>query len=261
MPNSILAELVNEWRESGFANGDTILLHSNLKGLLRRYIKLGVELSPEIILQSLSKAVGPKGTLIFPLFNFDFAQGVTFDIRSTPSRMGALSEAARTHPDAIRTGHPIYSFAILGFHSKLFKGLVNFSGYGADSPFGMLRDLEGKVAVLNLPEQHSMTFYHHVEEMLSVPYRYHKIFSGKYIDELGQDAERKFGLFVRDLERGVVTDVNQMGELLWERGLYKGSRFGEGFGCRSISSRDLFDVTSEVILEGRAEGILYRIEK
>lgn len=257
----VLDLLVAEWRESGFLPGDTVLLHSNLKGLLRRYKKLGFDVAVDTVLESLLRAVGPEGTIVFPLFNFDFTQGVAFDIRTTPSHMGALSEAGRLHPKAVRTGHPIYSFAAVGFHSVRFKGLVNFSGYGADSPFALLRELDGKVAVINLPDQNSMTFYHHVEEMLSAPYRYHKKFSGSYTNELGQESQREFGLFVRDIERGIVTDVNRMGELLWERGLYKGSRYGEGFGCRSISARSLFDATAEVIVGGWAEGMLYSIQK
>ncbi|MGA9075436.1 MAG: hypothetical protein WB368_15075, partial [Candidatus Sulfotelmatobacter sp.] len=53
----------------------------------------------------------------------------------------------------------------------------NFSGDGADSPFGILHKEGGKIAVLDLPDQQSMTFHHYVEESLSVDYRFHKRFS------------------------------------------------------------------------------------
>ena len=261
MTTTALDLLVSEWRASGFNTGDIVLLHSNLKGLLRRYKKRGFDLSLDIVLQSLLGTVGTTGTMIFPLFNFDFTQGVPFDIRSTPSHMGALSEAARLHPYAVRTGHPIYSFAAIGFHAARFKGLVNFSGYGADSPFAVLRELDAKIAVINLPDQNSMTFYHHVEEMLDVTYRYHKNFHGTYVDQQGYATQREFGLFVRDVERGVVTDVNLMGELLWDRGLYHGTRHGDGFGCRTIASRDLYDATADIICSGKAEGLLYSIQE
>lgn len=128
--------------------------------------------------------------MLFPLFNFDFTESIPFDIRSTPSRMGALAETARTWPGSVRTGHPIYSFAALGAQAQKFSGVDNRSGYSANSTFCMLHDMDGHIAIIDLPDQHSMTFYHHVEEMHEVPYRYFKDFSGSYTDAAGQTSER-----------------------------------------------------------------------
>ncbi len=261
MDNLALDHLVADWRSAGIEEGDTVLLHSDLSALLRSYRRKGFNLTVETVLDSFLKALGTKGTALFPLFNFDFTNGAPFDIRSTPSQMGALTEAARLRPDVVRTGHPIYSFAAIGAQAYRFAGVVNFSGYGVDSPFGILREIDGKIGVLNLPDQHSMTFYHHVEEMLNVPYRYHKIFSGTYIDQNGDLSTKQFGLFVRDLERGVVTDVNAMGEKLWSLGLYKGYVPKDGFGCRTMRVEDLYTETANVINTGQAEGMLYRIQK
>jgi len=124
----------------------------------------------------------------------------------------------------------------------------------------MLRDLDGKVAILDLSDLHSMTFYHHVEEMHRVPYRYHKTFTADYVNWNGERGERTFGLFVRDTDLGVKTHVDPMGEILWEKRLYTGDRPHQGAGMRVIRSRLLYDAVSEVITEGRAEGLLYRIE-
>ncbi len=106
--------------------------------------------------------------------------------------MGALTEAGRAHPDAVRTEHPIYSFAVIGKEASRFRDLRNFSGYGPDSPFAVLRALDGKVAILDLVDQDSMTFYHHVEEMHDVPYRHHKTFTADYIDWDGKTTRRTF---------------------------------------------------------------------
>lgn len=217
--------------------------------------------SPEDLLETFLLAVGHgSGTLMLPLFNFEFTRGVPFDLRSTPSHMGALTETARNYPGAVRTEHPIYSFAVIGKEAERFRGLRNFSGYGPDSPFAVLRELDGKVAILDLTDQNSMTFYHHVEEMHDVPYRFHKTFTADYVDWDGERSARTFGLFVRDIDRGVKTHVDPMGEILWEKGLYAGDRPLQGAGLRVIQSRELFRAVSEVITEGRAEGLLYRIE-
>ena len=113
----------------------------------------------DMFVQSFLDAVGSEGTVLFPLFNFGFSNGEPFDIRNTPSKMGKLTEAARLRPDAVRTGHPISSFAVIGAQADRFKGVNNRSGYGEDSPFAILRQMNGKIASLDLDDQNSMTFY------------------------------------------------------------------------------------------------------
>lgn len=252
--------LVQDWQRSRLSRGDTVLVHTSLRRTLSRYSEQGYDIGPLNVLDSFLEALGPGGTLLLPLFNFDFTKGVPFDIRHTPSQMGALTEAGRLHPDAVRTGHPIYSFAVIGKHANRFKGVNNFSGYGSESPFMILRELGGKIAVLDLPDQHSMTFYHHIEEMHEVPYRFHKEFTGKYIDWDGSESQRTYGLFVRDLEKGVLTHVNPMGELLWENGLYSGFRPKEETGLRIISAREMYSFVSQYIKKGEAKGLLYILE-
>ena len=238
-----------------------MLIHSTLSGTLRQLRRQGRKLTPHDVLRTFQEAVGEEGTLLFPLFNFGFARGEPFDIRKTPSEMGILAETARLHPNAVRTGHPIYSFAVIGRRAERFWELENFSGYGADSPFAILRELDGKITVLDLPDQHSMTFYHHVEEMEQVPYRYHKIFRGWYTAYDEKPQEREFGLFVRNVDQGVKTHVNPMGERLWAHGLYSGYRPGEGNRLRVIAARALYDTTAHVIRSGQALGLLYTIEE
>lgn len=252
--------LAKEWLKAGVQRGDVLLIHSNIKRTLIHFKKKGMEITTNDILESFLKAVGPSGTLLLPLFNFDFTKGVPFDIRNTPSQMGALTEAGRLHPLAVRTGHPIYSFAAIGYNAKLFKYINNFSGYGHDSPFALLREMDGKIAVLNLPDQNSMTFYHHVEEMHNVSYRYHKTFAGQYTDASSNTEFRTYGLFVRNIEEGVLTYVNPAGELMWEKGLYSGCRPDEGAGLRIISAQKMYDFVSDIIVTCKAKGLLYRIE-
>ncbi|WP_201576167.1 AAC(3) family N-acetyltransferase [Psychrobacter sp. H8-1] len=257
---SFMKQLINDWKEAGIKEGDTLLIHSSIKRTLKRFADQGLIISPDDILESFIYAVGEKGTVILPLFNFSYSEGVTFDINNTPSHMGVLTEAARKHPLSVRTGHPIYSFAVIGAKSNQFEGVDNFSGYGADSPFALLREMHGKIAVLDLPDQNSMTFYHHVEEMLEVDYRYHKIFSGNYVDSLGNETVKEYGLFVRDIEKGVLTHVNPAGELMWQEGLYTGSRPKEGSGLRVVSAQNVYDFTADIIRSNKAKDILYRIE-
>lgn len=251
-----ISMMVEDWRNSGVENGDIILVHSKTSYTVKKFHSLSIKISIEDILESFIKAVGDNGTLLFPLFNFGFANGTHFDVRNTPSHMGVLTEAARKNPKSIRTGHPIYSFAVLGKLKHDFKDVNNYSGYGSDSPFAILRELDGKIGILNLDDQSSMTFYHHVEEMENVNYRYHKKFKGEYIDFYGNKNIREYGLFVRDLAKGATTQVNPMGEILWQKGIYTGSRPGEGSSLRTVRAREVYNETSKIIKSGKAEGVL-----
>lgn len=237
------------------SEGDNVLVHSSL----RRTIANSDNFFPGNILISFLQAIGSSGTLLLPTFNFGFTQGQPFDIRMTPSEMGALTNAALKL--GIRTGHPIYSFAVLGARKEEFKNLNNFSGYGQDSPFGWLHRNNGKIAILDLDENNSMTAYHYVEECLNVPYREHKTFTASYCDADDKWETRTYGLFVRKGAEGIRTQVNPMGEILWQRGLYRGSRPWVGDGLRVVTFADMFNATAEIILAGKSRGTLYEIGK
>ena len=251
--------LQQRWSMAGLNEGDTVLIHSNIKRTLVEYRRNEVQISPEDILKSFLDVIGSKGTLVLPLFNFDFTKGVPFDIRTSESQMGALTEMGRKYPGAVRTGHPIYSFAVIGGKSSEFAGIDNVSGYSEESPFGVLKGLDGKIGSLDLEDQNSMTFYHHVEEVKRVDYRYFTSFTRDYTDVSGETEKKEYKLYVRDIERGVMTDVNPAGELMWKAGLYKGFRPKEGPGLRLVSARDMFGFVEDIIDSGKALGTLYSI--
>jgi aminoglycoside 3-N-acetyltransferase len=101
--NKMTSTLAQNWRKCGINPGDLVLVHSSLKRTIQTF-----NTTPQALMESFLEAAGPDGTVLFPLFNFDFTKGTPFDIRSTPSQMGALTEAARQYPGALRSGHPIY---------------------------------------------------------------------------------------------------------------------------------------------------------
>ncbi|MEO8568562.1 MAG: AAC(3) family N-acetyltransferase [Ginsengibacter sp.] len=253
--------LANKWLESGVEEGDILLLHSSIKRLLLK-IKddFNVIVSPQTIYDSLRKSLGEEGTLILPLFNFDFPKTKFFDVRNTPSHMGALSEIGRANKDAVRTGHPIYSFSIVGRYANEFINIDNYSGYGADSPFAKIRELNGKIAVIGLDDQNSMTSYHFVEEQNLVNYRYFKEFDGAYIDWDGNELPKKYALYVRDVDKGVQTDVNRMMDYFWDNGFYKGEKHNEEYGMRTIKFNDFYSEVNKVIKDGKAQEFLYSIK-
>ena len=247
-----LADLVREFQAIGITPSDTLLVHSSYKAFG------GVEGGPQTVVDALLAVLTPAGTLIMPTFNFDFCKGSPWNVRETPSQMGILTELVRKDPRACRVFHPIYSFAIIGRHQETVCSHRYKSSYGADSVFGRLRELDGKIMVIGLSYTDSMTFFHHVEEMEGVDYRYMKSFAGQVTDWDGTTREDTFTMLVRDIERGVHTEVNPMGALMEQAGVITVRQIGEA-KASLMKANEVYAFTAREMQ--REPGLLYYVEK
>jgi len=258
--NSIIRELSEVWRRCGVNSGDTVLLHSDVKRVLMHYnyfnqpndIKKEKVLSVDDVLDSFFLALGGNGTLIVPLFNFEFAKGAPFNINTTPSQMGVLTEAARKRG--------IYSFAIFGKNKQYFQSIKLETALGVDSVFSRLMELDGKIAVLGLSDKNCMTFYHHIEEIHQVDYRIPKQFTAPYFDSQNSMSKKTINLYVRNLDNGVSTLLDPVADLMWKENLYSGDKFNEGMGLRVISANKMYSFVSHLIKQNKKEGFLYEIK-
>lgn len=75
---------------------------------------------PETVLEALEDVLGPSGLIAMPAYPIAgpaieyLASGPVFDVRSTPSRMGAISEAFRRREGTHRSVHPTHSTCARG---------------------------------------------------------------------------------------------------------------------------------------------------
>jgi aminoglycoside 3-N-acetyltransferase len=244
-------KLVEGFRELGVEEGDTLLVHSSYKSFGP------VDGGPQTVIRALEAALGSQGTLIMPTFNFDFNKGVPWDVRSTPSKMGVLTELVRTDPRAKRVFHPFYSFAIVGKHAEMLGSLRYKSSYERNSVFGKLRDLDGKIMVIGLSYTNSMTFFHHIEQMEGVDYRFLKQFTGEVTDENGNTYTDTFEMLVRDIDKGVITEVDLMGELMEKAGIVKVGKIGEA-DVKLMKANEVYEFTAREMK--RDPHLLYYIE-
>ncbi len=194
--------------------GRILLVSSDIVGLAFHALSRGETFRCDAFIESLQERLTPEGTLLFPTFNFDFCRGKPFDIRSSASTTGALSKAALGRADFKRTQHPIHSFAVWGKYQQYLCGLNNKSSFGADSPFAFLLKERAAALMIGLSYQGAFTFAHHAEEMERVPYRYLKEFIAPYVDETGNSKICGYSMYVRDLEKGVESDLDPIGEVL-----------------------------------------------
>ena len=247
-------QLVDGFRKLGVMQGDTLLVHSSYKSFGE------VDGGPETVVRALEAALGTDrdGTLIMPTFNFDFNKGVPWDVRKTRSKMGALTEIVRMDPRAKRVFHPFYSFAILGKHAEMLGALRYKSAYERNSVFGKLRDLDGKIMVIGLSYNNSMTFFHHIEQMEGVDYRFLKQFTGEVTDENGNTYTDTFEMLVRDIDKGVLTMVDPMGALMEEHGVIQSAKIGEA-DVKLMKANEVYEFTAREMK--RDPHLLYQIEK
>jgi aminoglycoside 3-N-acetyltransferase len=148
------------------------------------------------------------------------------------------------------------SFVAIGAKANEFN-VNNFSGYGADSPFGILRKLNGKIGLLGIPDSKGNSSYHYIEQMNGVDYRVLKTFTELYTDWNGKTERRTYELFVRDPEGKVRVHIDPCMELMWKEGIFKGNRWNEGGGFRIGRAQDMYDFVTSIIKQGKARGILY----
>lgn len=244
----------NALARAGITSGDIVMVHSRLFTVGK--IPPGVE-RDEVsgaFLTALEQAVGPDGLVVVPTFTLSVCETGVFDVSSTPSEMGALTEYARLSAPRRRTHHPIYSAVMLGAPVELFANLNAATCFGSNSLFDRLHTLNSvgatrervkflTVGIACPPE--GITYIHSVEEKKDVPYRYHKSFHGT-IHKDGLTSPYEVDFFVRDRDAGVEFDGSRCWELLRDKDGVQTAALGDSFVC-VIPERVIFEAISEAI--------------
>lgn len=162
MNNAMLTGL----KELGLREGACLLVHSSYKSL-------GSVDSIEEVVNTLKIAIGREGTLLFPALSFSFVNEdkPDFDIKSTPSCIGAIPEWFRQQPGVLRSMSPTHSVAAIGACAEeVTTGHdLDDTPVGANSPFRKLRDKGGQILMLGCGLRPN-TSMHGVEELSQPPY-------------------------------------------------------------------------------------------
>lgn len=184
--------------------GDVILLTSDITDLFLQCQENGEIMDVNILLDNFQEAIGEEGTLLVPTYNWGFCQGKAFDYKKTPSKTGAIGNAALRRKDFTRTKHPIYSFAVWGKDAVKLAAMDNIESFGPDSPFAYLEQVNAKNVFIGASLRNSFTYIHYIEQKLGAKYRYSKKFKSHYIDQNKVDTVKEYAMYVRDLDLGVV---------------------------------------------------------
>ena len=162
---------------------------------------------PDHFIDAVLDYIGEEGTLLIRAFNWDYCHDTPFDIRTTPSKVGALGNVAMKRDDFRRTKHPLYSWWVKGKYAEELLANEERTSFGPGSIFDW--EYHNPDAVqLNIgnPSTNGISLFHYVEQKVNVHYRFEKQFTGQYTDYDGNTTTQTYSMFVRDLDYD--TDYN-----------------------------------------------------
>ena len=258
-------ELVDAFGAAGLREGDGVYLQSAMSPFGR------IEGGPATVVEALRDAVGEEGLIAMPAFPIvggaqEYLSGdPVFDIRSTPSRMGAISEYFRRLPQTVRSLHPTHSACANGPGAdELVAGHEEaLTPFGEGAPFPRMVE-RGMHAIAFGTGVHVFTFYHSFEDLREGGYPLEVYLDQRYavrcIDADGHP--RTVTTPVHDPALAAVRIDNnppverRMRELLLEGGAMRSVRVGKG-ELLAIRAPDLMAELERLLRRGIT---IYEIE-
>jgi len=234
--------------------GDVVLFTSDITDLFLQCQDNGEILDVNILLDLFQEAIGEEGTLLIPTYNWGFCQGKPFDYKKTPSKTGAIGNAALRRKDFIRTKHPIYSFAVWGKDAEKLVAMENVESFGPDSPFAYLEQVNAKNVFIGASLRNSFTYIHYIEQKLGAKYRYSKMFKSHYIDQNKVDTVKEYAMYVRDLDLGVVCAPDPFVDTLYANHIVQHGHIN-GVPYEVIRFDDVTPIIQEDILHNNSKNL------
>lgn len=152
-------------RQLGLAPGDVLFVHSSLKSF-------GCVVGgPDAVIEALLEAIGEEGTLAIPVFsNNTYPGSPPFDVRTSPSRVGLITETFRQRPGVKRSNHPTHSVAAWGKRADFItRNSESLEPYDHGGAFGRMHALDAKVIFLGCGMWANSTL-HVAEDWAELPY-------------------------------------------------------------------------------------------
>jgi len=198
------AQLIRQLHDPGVEHDDILFVHSSFKSLGP------VDGGAAAVIAALEEACR---LLLMPAFNLVEKphRAATWNIASTRSTVGWLTEYFRTMPGTVRSDHYSHSVAARGRGAQEFVGEhLRREGYqspwdrepwgatfGTYSPFQKAYDADGKILLLGV-DFHCVTYLHFIEvkyaNQHSVPHRFvNREQLGAYWETLGKQRRALVG--------------------------------------------------------------------
>ena len=160
------ADLIHAFQAIGIEKGDVLLVHSSLSAI--GYVENG----PKDVVDALLEAIGADGHLLMPnspnaSFQLDYIRQLDlFDVKNSPSALGAISEWFRKLPNAERSAHPTEPVSCIGPEANWFVSdhFGQLTPYNSNSPFSKVIQRKGKILYLGVSLSNAGTNLHTLED-------------------------------------------------------------------------------------------------
>jgi len=224
----------------GVLRGSILLVHSSFKSLG------ALHGGAATVIAAVQSVLGPSGTLLMPSFNMASRsieeRATTWNIHTTPSTVGYLTEYFRCMPGTLRSNHYSHSIAARGARADWItkdhearEGWISpwdrepwGHTYGTHSP--MIRAMHARADVLFLGvDYHSLT-YAHVAEV------------SDYNRRLALDAAAPYRFVNR----------SKVGAWWQEKGIVASGKVGDA-DCRLFNAYDFVDGVTDEMMQDSAD--------
>src|SRR3954447_18018586 len=156
-------QILDTIRAMGVRGGDLLMAHTSYKSF-----GAAIAGGPTAVAQALVDVVAPGGSVFVPTFNYG---QVPYDPAITRSFDGAVSEAFRQLPGAMRSPHPTHPLAGVGRDAAeiIREHDANAGVFASGSPFWKLWQRNAWVLLIGCGHESNSTI-HVAEEIVQVPY-------------------------------------------------------------------------------------------
>jgi aminoglycoside 3-N-acetyltransferase len=237
-------DFVEGMRELGAGPGEVVMAHSSLSAFG------WVDGGADTVIEGVIESVAPDGTVVFPtLCQRDKERRFeTWDIDTSPSDVGRMTEVFRLRPDTRRSDHPTHSVAAVGpMTDRIISGHATADGrpgpwgpaaFGHGSPWDVFYELDIVYCFLGVTFSCN-TMRHYIQSRL--------VEEAIAAAPEGEDAAEDVRGWRKE---GVWPDYKgpRMQKRLTELGLITQAQIG-GATCYSIRARQMVDSALAILRE------------
>lgn len=222
-------ELEKQLDKMGIRPGDVLLVHSSLS-------KMGyIEGGPETVVHALIDKVGETGHVLMPTspnagLQLEYVQKLgCFDIRFSPSKLGAISETFRQLPKVRRSGSVTEPVSCFGPDAEWFTKdhIDQQTPYNEHSPFYKVAARKGKILYVGCTFDNAGTSLHLLEDAIAefkFPVYYPELFEVKVRHEDSNLSTHQ--IKVHNPEMSIKRRCDELIPLFEKHGVLKHTVFG-----------------------------------
>jgi aminoglycoside 3-N-acetyltransferase len=175
--NSLLKNKLDQlFKELKIRKNDNLIVHSNIAGFLQ-FNNLFKKRDLIFFFNYLRLKLGKKSTLVIPVYNYDYPKERYINIESANSHLGIFGNFILKKNISKRTPNPVFSHLVFGKLEKEFFTADHNNAFGKGTVFDLMYKYNFKILNFCCPPD-TITFIHHIEQVLNVHYRFIKKFKG-----------------------------------------------------------------------------------